>query len=332
MIWGPLTMPDGSSAFPVYHTLGVQVLQLQLSWAETAPTRPAEPSNPADPAYQWPASLQEAIGQAAKYGIQIALMVKQTPPWANGGREPSWVPTDPADYAAFLQAASRRYPQIHQWMIWGEVTRPGVFDPMPPHSPVGPRVYAVLLESAYTALKAVSPHNAVIGGMTYTVGLDNPYEFLRDLRLPDGRPPRLDYYGHNPYSVRFPNLEEGPYAAGVSDINDIDTLHGQLERHLPRPAGRDSEAVALGVLRLLQPPQPRLRLRRQPPRTGALGDRRLQARRLRPLRRRPRLVPAARRTLHRAGEPHQRADDRRRPAQAGLPGLRTGTVTLCEPA
>jgi hypothetical protein len=230
MIWGPLTMPDGSSTFPVYHTLGVQVLELQLSWAETAPTRPAEPSNPADPAYQWPASLQEAIGQAAKYGIQIALMVKQTPPWANGGREPSWVPTDPSDYAAFLQAASRRYPQIRDWMIWGEVTRPGVFNPMPPHSPVGPRLYAVLLEYAYTALKAVSPHNTVIGGMTYTVGLDNPYEYLRDLRLPDGRPPRLDYYGHNPYSVRFPNLEEGPYAAGVSDIDDIDTLHAQLER------------------------------------------------------------------------------------------------------
>src|ERR1700733_2459869 len=51
MIWGPLTMPNGSSAFPVYHRLGVQVLELQLIWGRVAPTRPSEPANPADPAY-----------------------------------------------------------------------------------------------------------------------------------------------------------------------------------------------------------------------------------------------------------------------------------------
>jgi hypothetical protein len=238
MIWGPLTMPNGASAFPVYHELGVQVLQLQLSWAQTAPERPADPTNPADPAYRWPDYLEEALRQASADGIQIALMVKGTPPWANGEREPSWAPTEPTDYADFLRAASTRYPQIHYWMIWGEVTRAGNFNPFPPHSPVGPRRYALLLQAAYTALKAVRASNMVIGGMTYTVGLDNPYEFLRDLRLPDGSPPRLDYYGHNPYSTRFPNLREGPYAPGVSDINDIDTLHAQLARtYAHRPGG-----------------------------------------------------------------------------------------------
>lgn len=230
MIWGPLTMPDGSSAFPVYHRLGVQVLQLQLGWAQTAPTRPADPTDPADPTYRWPASIEAALNQAATYGLQIALMVKETPPWANGGRAPSWAPTNPADYADFLRAAAARYPQVRYWMIWGEVTRAGNFNPMPPHSPVGPRRYALLLQSAYTALKAARASNLVIGGMTYTVGLDGPSEFLSDLRLPDGRPPQLDYYGQNPYSARFPNLREGPYASGVSDINDIDTLHAQLAR------------------------------------------------------------------------------------------------------
>lgn len=236
MIWGPLKMPDGASAFPIYHRLGVQVLQLQLSWAKTAPTRPTNPANPADPAYHWPASLAQAVAQATPDGIAIALMVKETPPWANGGRAPSWAPENPADYASFLQAAAARYPQVRYWMIWGEVTRAGNFNPMPAHSPVGPRRYALLLQSAYTALKAANTSNVVIGGMTYTVGLDSPYEFLKYLRLPNGQPPQLDYYGQNPYSVRFPNLGEGPYAPGVSDINDIDTLHQQLEvtfRHRP---------------------------------------------------------------------------------------------------
>ena len=228
MLWGPPTMPNGSSAFPVYHRLGVQVLELQLSWAETAPLRPSEPANPLDPAYRWPAALSEEVAQAAKYGIQLAVMVKGSPAWANGGREPSWAPTNPAEYASFMQAASRRYPSVHYWMIWGEVTRPGNFNPMPADSPVGPERYALLLNAAYGALKSVSSANVVIGGMTYTVGTLGAPEFIRWMRLPDGKPPRLDYYGHNPYSARFPNLSEGPYAPGVRDINDIDTLEHEL--------------------------------------------------------------------------------------------------------
>ena len=65
------------------------------------------------------------------------------------------------DIAAFMQAASRRYPSIHYWMIWGEVTRSGNFNPMPPNSPVGPQRYAALLDAAYGALKAVNRTVAV---------------------------------------------------------------------------------------------------------------------------------------------------------------------------
>jgi hypothetical protein len=239
MIWGPLSMPDGASAFPVYKRLGVQVLELQLSWAEVAPTRPGEASSPADPAYHWPAALDEAVSEAGRYGIGLAVMVKETPGWANGGQSPAWAPNEPGEYASFLQAASRRYPSIHDWMIWGEVTRPGNFYPMPANSPVGPQRYAVLLDDAYGALKAVNPANMVIGGMTYSVGLLNEAEYLRYLRLPDGAPPRMDFYGDNPYSTRYPDLAKEPYSPAVRDINDIDTLDGELRQdyagHGPTP-------------------------------------------------------------------------------------------------
>jgi hypothetical protein len=228
MIWGPFTLPDGSSAFPVYHRLGVQVLQIQLSWAASAPQRPANPSDPADPAYRWPQALSEATSEATRYHIALALMVKETPAWANGGDDPSWAPEDAGDYGAFLQAASRRYPSIHYWMIWGEPAREGNFNPMPANSPVGPRRYALLLAAAYAALKAVTPANVVIGGMSYTLGEVSTPDFIRWMRLPDGTPPRMDYWGHNPYSFRFPKLSEGPYASGVRDINDIDTLHHEI--------------------------------------------------------------------------------------------------------
>jgi hypothetical protein len=157
-------------------------------------------------------------------------MVKDAPAWANGGHDSSWAPEDPGDYARFMAAASRRYPGVRHWMIWGEPTRAGNFNPMPTNSPVGPRRYALLLDAAYGALKAVTPANLVIGGMTYTVGLVSTPDFIRWMRLPNGKPPRLDYFGHNPYSnyTRFPKLAEGTYAPGVRDLNDIDTLHSEV--------------------------------------------------------------------------------------------------------
>ncbi|MGO8906083.1 MAG: hypothetical protein ACLQMH_10720 [Solirubrobacteraceae bacterium] len=249
MIWGPLTLPNGSSAFPIYHELGVQVLETQLLWARVATTRPGEPTNPADPAYRWPPELEQMIDQAAQYGITVAVMVKGAPAWANGGQEESWAPTNASDYANFMTAASRRYPTVRYWMVWGEPNLPGNFNPMPAHSPVGPRRYALLLDAAYGALKAVRRSNVVIGGMTFTAGVVLPNEFIRWMRLPNGAPPRLDYYGHNPYSTRFPDLSEGPLlqiegyeghgkpkTLGDRDINDIDTLHSELAavyRHRP---------------------------------------------------------------------------------------------------
>jgi len=228
LIWGPVTLPNGKSAFPTYHKLGVNVFEIDLDWATTAPTRPSNPQDPNDPAYQWPAELNVALSQAARYGISICLLVQKTPTWANGGRSSDWEPTDPADYANFLIAASRRYPAVRHWMIWGEPNRDGNFEPMPVNSSVGPRAYALLLNAAYHALKQVSKANIVIGGDTWSFGTVEPADFLRWMRLPDGKPPPLDDYGHNPFSRRFPQAGQQPYFPGGRDIDDLATLEAQL--------------------------------------------------------------------------------------------------------
>ncbi len=165
---------------------------------------------------------------AAAFGIHVCLLVADTPRWANGGRSPSWAPSDPADYANFLIAASQRYPSVRDWMIWGEPNRDGNFEPMPAASPVGPRRYALVLNAAYQALKSVSRANIVIGGDTWSFGPVEPADFVKWMRLPDGKPPPLDYYGHNPFSIRFPDLSKPPYFPGGRDINDVDTLERQL--------------------------------------------------------------------------------------------------------
>ncbi len=230
MIWGPNTLPNGSSAFPVYRKLGVDVLQAQLSWRATATARPTSPTDPNDPAYHWPAALDTTVAQAKRSHIAVAIMVRETPNWANGGRGSAQVPNDDADYANFLKAATLRYPTVHHWMIWGEPTRKGNFAPMPVNSPIGPRRYALLLDAAYGALKAQGADNVVIGGMTWTLGQVTPSDFVKWLRLPDGRPPRMDMYGHNPFSTRFPDITDSTYYRGLRDINDVDTFHNELSR------------------------------------------------------------------------------------------------------
>jgi hypothetical protein len=101
---------------------------------------------------------------------------------------------------------------------------------MPANSPVGPRAYAVILDRAYGTLKKINRKNVIIGGMTWTFGDVPPAKFLGWMRLPNGRPPRLDWFGHNPFSRRFPDLRPGLYNPDVRDFDDLDTLAREVRR------------------------------------------------------------------------------------------------------
>lgn len=232
-IWGPLQFEkDGnySSAFPTYKRLGVDVLQRTMSWRNVAASRPANPRNPADPAYSWPSEVDYALREGRRTGVKLMLLVAHTPAWANGGRDQNWAPTRARDYADFMYAASRRYRRVTHWMVWGEPSRQTQFQPMPQNSKKGPRRYARLLDMAYGALKKANRRDIVIGGNTFTVGDVHPANFVRWMRLPNGKPPRLDWYGHNPFSTRFPDLRDRPQCSTCRDFGDIDTYIREIRR------------------------------------------------------------------------------------------------------
>ena len=240
-IWGPVTR-NGVSQFPLYHKLGVGILEMDLDWSQIAPTRPRHPENPRDPAYKWPADITTAIRQAKRYHMRILLQGVTAPQWTNGGRPANWVPRDPRDLAAFFTAAARRYPGVHLWMVWGEPSRHGNFEPETPASPLArtltaaqawaPHHYAEMLDDSYGALKRISPDNLVIGGNTYTTGDISTRQWIENLRLPDGRPPRMDLYGHNPFSFRAPNLANPPSPDGEMDFSDLGRLSVLVDRYL----------------------------------------------------------------------------------------------------
>jgi len=232
-IWGPTHLPNGTSAFARYQDLGVDTYQTYIRWHSIAPTRPRNARDPNDPAYRWPSSLDFAVNESRRLGINVAPLVIGTPGWANGGREWQWAPNDDTDYANFLIAASRRYPTIRRWQIWGEPSRPGAFRPS--GDPTAARRYAKLLDRAYGALKWVNRRNIVIGGMTFTWGSLTPIEFLQELRLPSGARPRLDWWGHNPFSVRYPDGRRATYKGEGRDINDMDVFAQEVARAYRRP-------------------------------------------------------------------------------------------------
>ncbi len=241
--WGP-AQRDGVSLFPAYQDLGVRIVQLQVNWAQTAPTRPQDPTNPDDPAYHWPADADFITQQAPQYGMRPLLMVERTPEWANGGQANTFLPTDTADYTNFLIALSRRYPGVHLWMIWGEacshshitpITPQGFGEPLPPDVRRQPQGYAQLLDAAYGTLKSVSRSNTVIVGNTWAVCDIRPIDWAHYLRMPNGRRPRMDLWGHNPYIVYDPSKVRPAWK--VSDIYHLPDLQKAIDHYFGRPRG-----------------------------------------------------------------------------------------------
>jgi hypothetical protein len=245
-IWGDLTY-NGVSEFPIYRDLGVGLYQMALPWSTTAPTRPANPRDPKDPAYVWPTGVDFALSEAKKYGMKVSLLVNATPPWANGGKAQNWAPTKPQDYADFVYAASKRYPSVRHWMIWGEPSRQDNWMPLA-HVPwadnptrkqaEGVRRYARMLDAAYASLKKASKKNLVIGGNSFLSGDIGPFSWIKNLKLPNGKPPRMDMYGHNPFGLREPDLKKPLYGPGLADFSDLDDLAKAVTKYLAKPRNK----------------------------------------------------------------------------------------------
>jgi hypothetical protein len=243
-IWGQVYR-NGVNQFPIYRQLGVSIYQADLYWNATAPTRPHDATNPDDPAYAWPAEIQQAVIQAKRYHMRVLLQIIGTPTWANGGRTYIWAPGRPADFADFAAAAARRYPTVHLWMVWGEPNRRGNFMPEATVAPgktltrsqqAAPHKYASMLDGAYGALKRVSARNQVIGGATFTGGDIRTLQWIQNLRLRNGRAPRMDIYAHNPFATRDPSFSGPTSRSGGVQFSDLPRLAGWIDRYLHRKA------------------------------------------------------------------------------------------------
>ena len=235
-----LVVTGRASAFNTYQQLGAGIYETAISWRETAPRRPSRPGDPSDPAYRWPSSVDTAVREARRHGMQVMVMLIFSPAWANGGRPGNFAPDHPRDLARFAKAAARRYPDVGRWMIWGEPTRQPNFMPLTKALAPGPLTsrqtrapqrYARMLDASYRALKRVRRSNVVIGGNSYTTGDISPRNWIRAMRLPNGQRPRMDMYGHNPFTNRRPDESNPLFRPGQADFSNLRTLTRWLDRY-----------------------------------------------------------------------------------------------------
>lgn len=218
-LWGPVEF-EATSLFPTYKELGAGIYMTKLEWDKVAVLEPEDARDPLDASYDWPLELDTAIDEARRNGIDVALTVTGTPEWANGGKAPRYAPANPKAYADFLTAAAERYPAVRLWVIWDGPTQSENFQP------VSATRYARLLDGAYAALKGANRRNRVVGGNSFTAGKVAPQRWIRSLKLPNGKRPRMDFYGHDASSSRRPDLDARALGKGRADLSDIDTLNG----------------------------------------------------------------------------------------------------------
>jgi hypothetical protein len=196
----------------VLQRLGVDMVRLTLRWDAVAQSVPTDARNPDDSAYDW--ELYDPILERLHAAhIDVLISLWGTPPWANEGQKPNFMPDEATSLASFAYAASIRYPWITRWTIWNE---PNVRLFLIPNSP---RLYVSrLLNPAYRALKSANPRNLVAGGVTSprkTPSGVSPIAWIRGMGAARAL---LDAYAQNPYPVR---PRETPSSGGCWRCTEI---------------------------------------------------------------------------------------------------------------
>jgi hypothetical protein len=249
-------------AFERTRAAGAGFVRIPLHWDATAPDlQPAswQPDDPRDPRYRWDNS-DEAVVQAVRAGLTPVLQVNDAPTWAQRCTSPAVLPSaicdpDPAALAAFATAAASRYsghlpglPRVQYWQGLNEPNLSLFFFPQfnTEGKALSPDLYRTLINSFYSAVKAVDGSNLVISAglgpievPPWTMG---PMHFARLLLCMKGtRNPRplagdcgggvhFDIFAIQPYTTGSPEHEGRVNDVQLGDLPKLQTLLKAADR------------------------------------------------------------------------------------------------------
>jgi hypothetical protein len=243
--------PERQNELDLVRASNATVLRTIVDWRQIAPAPPAVATDPFDPAYRFD-DLDEFVRNAQARGLETVLTVWGTPPWANGGRKPQYLPTSMSDFRDFAQALSSRYsgrhagyPFVRFYGIWNESNLATFLQPQfdAKGRIVSPAAYAKLAAAGYAGIKAGSPKALVAIGETSSNGRDRHKPGLTDTVAPGtfarlvaqaNRKLKFDAWAQHPYP--FP-VNQAPTQQSRYPNVTLSTLP-RLERDLDTWFGR----------------------------------------------------------------------------------------------
>jgi hypothetical protein len=198
--WGDRTNAQRRAVFDRLKRTRATWVRIGFPWALVQPRKPTA----SDPGWsQWGLDRVDAVVRMARQrGLDVSFTFVGTPSWANGGRGPRYLPTDPGTYARAIRYLAKRYRAgVQSWEIWNEVSGPTYVQ--------GATLadYVKLLCRAYPAVHRGAPGAKVISAGTG--GVD--WEWVRSFYRAGGKP-CFDVLAVHPY-----NRDRSPYYAPGSE-------------------------------------------------------------------------------------------------------------------
>jgi hypothetical protein len=274
--------PEADEAIAEWKNLGIDDVRILAYWSYLAPgvkdrKAPAgfDSDNPNDPRYQW-WSIDQAVDRVRRAGMSVTLnLTGPGPLWSSSKpsrRMPAYKPK-PSSYAAFVEAAAKRYgSRVDRYILWNE---PNLNKWLAPQSsckrgkctPVSPHLYRNLVRPAYNAIADADPSAEIVVGALGPRGRTirtwkstmQPLLWLRHFgcrsdsfkRIRSGyckgrkfKPATLDGFGVHPYSFRAP--EKPNRGRDSLSMAQLPTLIRTLDR-LKRVRGIKSTTRKVGV-------------------------------------------------------------------------------------
>jgi hypothetical protein len=155
-LWSDWTDADREAVLDRMAGAGVRWLRLDVGWESLEERGPDRWSD------WYLERLDRVVDQAQARHMQGLVTLWATPGWANGGRDRTVPPTDPANYARVATRLALRYQgRVAAWEVWNEPNSPDFFDGDVAR-------YVELLRAAHRAIKGADPEaRVVLGGPSY---------------------------------------------------------------------------------------------------------------------------------------------------------------------
>src|SRR5258706_5457825 len=200
--------------------------------------------------FSWTAT-DTFVRAARARGLRVLALPDYTPTWARSGPTDKYPPNNPADFAAFVEAAARHYAPmgVHAWEIWNEPNNAMFWAPR-----ADPVAYTALLKLAGPAIKRADASATVVSG-GLSPASDNsgnvaPLTFLTSMYAHGARG-SFDAVGYHPYSYPYVPMYPAEWNTffRTPDVHALMARNGDGDKRVwgtevGFPTGTNSKAVS----------------------------------------------------------------------------------------